>query len=227
MQMVMKAFEHSQEEFKALKVQIAEGFKKNLEEEKNRLHKRHEKAIKDLEKEELAKAEERAIQNANATYKGEHDKKMNAIQVERMLYEKQSKKRLEETQQQIKKQFELECVVNNLCFIFFKKMKQNFENQKNNEIKLLNSEVNNLLNQLLTKEGQLTAFEKQVKDVEIIEKDMIEMDFLINQLDIEITELEGKGKETKSSITNYQNKLHDLKKKVNFALITNPQFILS
>jgi len=107
----MEAFEHSQEEFKALKIQITKDFERNLNEEMNKLHKRHEKAIKDLEKEELAKAEERALHNAYNTHKPEHDKKMNALQVERMLYEKQSKKRLEEAQQQIWKKFELDRVV--------------------------------------------------------------------------------------------------------------------
>jgi len=95
-----EAYQQSQEEMKHLKVQIAESFKKNLEEEKNKLHAQHEKAIKQLETEELAKAEEIATAKAQQSLRGEYEKKFNAIQVERMLYEKQNKKRLEEIQLQ-------------------------------------------------------------------------------------------------------------------------------
>jgi len=106
-----EAYKHSQEEMKQLKVQIAESFKKNLEEEKNKLHAKHEKAIKQLETEELAKAEEIATQKAQASLRGEYERKFNAINIERMLYEKQSKKRLEEIQLQALKTFEAERMV--------------------------------------------------------------------------------------------------------------------
>jgi len=127
--LVLETYEHSQEEFKALKIQIAENFTRGLEEEKNKLHKRHEKAIKDLEKEEISKAEERALQHANTVLKGEHDKKMNSLQVERMLYEKQSKKRLEEVQLQARKKFELDRVVK-LVFRLFKRGNRTLKTRK-------------------------------------------------------------------------------------------------
>jgi hypothetical protein len=101
----------SVEEFKLLKSHIEETYRKNLEQEKDKLLKRQEKAIQELEKEEFSRAEEIAVQKAMAKCKHEHDKKMNNLQVEKMLYEKQSKKRLEEVQTQSLKKYELDKVV--------------------------------------------------------------------------------------------------------------------
>ena len=105
------AYKQSQAEFKAFKTQMNSAYKKDLENEKNKLHKRHERAIRDLKKEELEKLEEQAIQNAYAKLKGEHDKKMNTLQVEKMLYDKQARKRYDEMQAQVRKKHELEKVV--------------------------------------------------------------------------------------------------------------------
>lgn len=52
-----------------------------------------------------------ASQNAFGKAKVEHDKRMNVIQVDKMLHEKQTKKRVEEMQLQFLKKFELEKMV--------------------------------------------------------------------------------------------------------------------
>lgn len=116
MKRLEEAFKLSIEEFKLLKNHIEETYRKNLEQEKDKLLKRQEKAIKELEKEELSRAEEIAAQKAMAKCKPEHEKKMNNLQVEKMLYEKQSKKRLEEVQTQSLKKYELDKVVSDSSF---------------------------------------------------------------------------------------------------------------
>jgi len=195
-----EAYQQSQEEMKHLKVQIAESFKKNLEEEKNKLHAQHEKAIKQLETEELAKAEEIATAKAQQSLRGEYEKKFNAIQVERMLYEKQNKKRLEEIQLQALKKFENERMA--------------FEHDRNEEIKHLNIEVNHLKNQISITENRLSMVDKQAKENESLENEIIEGENIINQLAHEISELEIKEKDTKTSINTYQAKLYDFKRKL-------------
>jgi len=87
-------------------------------------------------------------------------------------------------------------------------------------MKLLSGEVDSLVNELLAKEGQIAVVEKQLKEIDDIEKEVIERNPLINQLNLEINDLETKAKETRSNINGYQNKLHDLKKKVIIPLQT-------
>lgn len=188
---------------KHLKVQIAESFKKNLEEEKNKLHTKHEKAIKQLETEEIAKAEEIAVNRAQASLRGEFEKKFNAIQIERMLYEKQSKKRLEEIQLQALKNFEA--------------ARMEFEDERNGEMKHLNHEINSLGSQISMNETRLSIVDKQAKEMEGIETEIIEGENIINQLAHEISELEIKEKDTKTQINTYQAKLYDYKRKVIFS----------
>ena len=210
-----EAYKHSQEEMKQLKVQIAESFRKNLEEEKNKLHAKHEKAIKQLETEELAKAEEIATQKAQASLRGEYEKKFNAINIERMLYEKQSKKRLEEIQLQALKTFEAERMV--IFLLFERKISpfpKAFEQERNEEMKHLNIEVNHLTNQISINENRLNMVDKQAKEIEEIENEIIEGENIINQLAREISELEIKEKDTKTSINTYQAKLYDFKRKL-------------
>jgi len=73
----------------------------------------------------------------------------------------------------------------------------------------------------------MAAIEKQVNEMDTIEKESVELNDLINQLNIEIADLEAKSKDSNSNINGYQNKLHDLKKKVNSRFDENSYNIIS
>ena len=86
---------------------MEDSYSKSLFGEKNRLNRQHEADLHELE----TRMERIASQNAFGKAKVDHDKRMNVIQVDKMLHEKQNKKRVEEMQSQFLKKFELEKVV--------------------------------------------------------------------------------------------------------------------
>lgn len=81
-------------------------------------------------------------------------------------------------------------------------------------MKYLTNEINGLLNEILVKDTCLTALTKCSKEYGTAEKEMAEKVNTINQLNIEIQELESKGREKKIEINELQTQLHEYKHKV-------------
>jgi len=99
------------EEFELRKIELQQVYNEKLEQEKAKLFEEAEKAIKEIQENERKKLEESAERNAEALLKPDFDKKYNTLEVEKLLYEQQWKKRLEEFRAQLDKKMEIEKAV--------------------------------------------------------------------------------------------------------------------
>ncbi len=99
------------EEFEIRKIELQQIYHDKLEEERLRLFEESKNAIKELLESEKRKLEESAKRKVEAVLKPDFDKKYNSLEVEKLLYEQQWKKRLEDCRAQSDKKMELEKAV--------------------------------------------------------------------------------------------------------------------
>jgi chromosome segregation ATPase len=79
----------------------------------------------------------------------------------------------------------------------------------------MSHEINILLNQILNKDA---------KDVENAEKEIVEKNNAMSHLNVDIADLESKSKETRAQMTDVQIKLRDTQQRV-ITLVTSMKYL--
>ena len=86
-------------------------------------------------------------------------------------------------------------------------------------MKRLAHDINVLLNQILNKDGYLSCIEKYAKEIENIEKEIVDKNNAMSHANADISDLETKSKETRTQINDLQIRLRDTQQRVIYLLV--------